>query len=144
MSALRIGIIGSGGIATHRAHSFAALPECRIAAIAARNPETGPALAEAHGSDLTTDWRSLVARDDLDALVVATHNALHAEIVAAGLEQGRHIFCEYPTSRRPAEWSRIASLIEGSAVLRLTHNAHVSEEHLALSASVQSSAPPAF
>ena len=41
MDEIRIGIVGSGGMARRRALAFAALDGCPVPAVAARNPETG-------------------------------------------------------------------------------------------------------
>ena len=42
------------------------------------------------------DWRSLLDESELDAVVVASPAATHAEIVLAALELGLHVFCEKP------------------------------------------------
>ncbi len=142
METLRIGIVGSGGMATRRAQNLSNLDRCHIAAIAARNPETGSRLAKQTGADLTTDWHDLIARDDIHAIVVATHNALHGSIIIAALEAGHHVFSEYPASRTTTECAAIDELIDGQAVLRLAHNAHISSEHRALRTSIDQSGAP--
>lgn len=138
MDTLRLGVVGSGGMATRRAERFAALDDTEVKTIAARNPETGPALARAVGAECVDDWQALIADDGIDAVVVATHNELHGPIVIAALEAGKHVFAEYPTARHPEENARIAGLIAspGSPALRLSNNESVSAEHAALKARV--------
>jgi len=44
----------------------------------------------------TTDWKDLIARDDVDIVFVATPDQLHAEITIAALRAGKHVLCEKP------------------------------------------------
>ena len=107
MDNIRIGVVGSGGMAGTRAGTFSRTAGFRLTAVAARNPETGPALAEALGLQMETDWRRLVARDDVDAVVITTHNELHGAIALAALEAGKHVFSEYPIARFDEELDRL-------------------------------------
>ena len=133
MDKIRIGIVGSGGMARRRAEIFDNLEEFELVAVAARNPETGPALAEKHGVDLLTDWQALMDRQDVDAVVTCTNNDSHGPIAAAALEAGKHVFSEYPVVRSLEDASRLESLIRSSRhVLRLTHRESISAGHRAL------------
>ena len=96
MERIRLGIVGSGGMATRRMTAFSRLAGCEMVALAARNPETGPPLAERYGLALLTDWRDLVAREDVDAVVICTHNESHGPMALAALEAGKHVLLEYP------------------------------------------------
>ena len=44
----------------------------------------------------TTDYRELLARDDLDAIAVTSPDFCHEEHAVAALEAGKHVFCEKP------------------------------------------------
>ena len=103
-----------------------------------------PVLAWPSSQALTSPptGKPLVARDDIQAVVVATHNALHGAIITAALEAGRHVFSEYPASRTAAECAHISRLVDGDAVLRLAHNAHITAEHRALREIVRKSGAP--
>ena len=133
MTNIRIGIVGSGGMANRRADNFAALDSCTLSTIAARNPSTGPALAERLRARLEPDWRSLVSSDDVDAVVIATHNEIHGEIALAALAEGKHVFTEYPICRHAAEAKALAKYCrDGAQVIGTTHNENVSAAHAAL------------
>lgn len=114
-----------------------------VSRIAARNPDTGPALAHEIGCDCTDDWQSLIDADDIDAVFIGTHNSLHGAIAIAALESGKHVFSEYPSSRTPDEDSRIQALISGpqSPVYRLSNNESISAEHAALKEQTASLGP---
>ncbi|MET7397514.1 Gfo/Idh/MocA family oxidoreductase [Dactylosporangium sp. NPDC005572] len=47
-------------------------------------------------AEAVTDWRALIARDDIDVIDVCTPGDSHAEIAIAALEAGKHVLCEKP------------------------------------------------
>ena len=59
--------------------------------------------AQVGASVATGDWREIVARDDVDLVVVATTHRSLAEVSAAALEAGKHVLCEKPLGRSAAE-----------------------------------------
>jgi len=93
---LRIGIIGAGGIVEQRhLPGFAAIDGVEIRAVANRTTESARVVAERWGiPHVENDWRSLIARDDLDAVVVGTWPYLHRDATVAALMAGKHVFCQ--------------------------------------------------
>jgi predicted dehydrogenase len=55
-----------------------------------------------------TDWRALIARDDVDVVDVCTPGDTHAEIAVAALEAGKHVLCEKPLANSVAEAEAMA------------------------------------
>lgn len=51
----------------------------------------------------TTDWRALIARDDIDVIDICTPGDSHAEIALAALAAGKHVLCEKPLANTVAE-----------------------------------------
>ncbi|GAA1061504.1 Gfo/Idh/MocA family protein [Agromyces bracchium] len=47
-------------------------------------------------AESATDWRDVVARDDIDIVDIVTPGGSHAEIAIAALEAGKHVLCEKP------------------------------------------------
>lgn len=45
---------------------------------------------------VTTDYRELIARDDIDAIAVTSPDFMHEEHAVAALRAGKHVFCEKP------------------------------------------------
>jgi biliverdin reductase len=84
---------------------------------------TGRVLASRHGVEYVERWRHVVARDDVDAVFVTTHNDSHAEIAGAALETGKHVFVEYPLATTVEEADRLIALATGAGkVLRVGHD----------------------
>ncbi len=102
MTALRFGVIGCGGIGELRAKALraAGMP---LAAAADADAGKARALAGRHGAAIEADWRALVARADVDAVLVATPHHLHAEMTLAALAAGKHVLCEKPLACTPDE-----------------------------------------
>jgi predicted dehydrogenase len=94
---LNIGIIGCGVVGQKRAQHLAGarLVHCadselaRASRIASLN----------HGCDSSTDWRQLLDRSDIDAVIVATPHDSQVEIVRAAINAGIHVLVEKPAAR---------------------------------------------
>jgi len=86
-----------------RAQSAQAHPECRVVQVVDPVSERAEALAKEVGCEAGADWERLVARRDLDAVVVATPHKHLAPITIAALQTGKHVFCEKPMARTVAE-----------------------------------------
>jgi predicted dehydrogenase len=69
--------------------------------------------AEAAGrlgwAESATDWRAVVARDDIDLVDICTPGDSHAEIAVAALEAGKHVLCEKPLANTVAEAEQMAA-----------------------------------
>jgi predicted dehydrogenase len=116
---LRIGIIGAGGIVAQRhLPGFSTIDGVTIAAVANRTVESGQRVAAEWGiGEVLADWRDLVARDDLDIIVVGTWPYLHRDAVTAALMAGKHVFCQarltmnYADARHMYELSQLSDRV---------------------------------
>ncbi len=94
---LRIGLIGAGQIGTQHLENYEKIPEARVVAVADLLPERVEAAKSKFDiSDGYSDYRELLARDDIDSVDVCVHNNKHAPLTIAVLEAGKNAYCEKP------------------------------------------------
>ncbi|MFC5404294.1 Gfo/Idh/MocA family protein [Cohnella soli] len=97
MSKLKVGIIGTGGIANVHMQSYAANPEVELYAICDLVQERAAQKAEAYGvSQIYTDFREMLNDPQLDAVSICTPNSFHAPIAIAAIQAGKHVLVEKP------------------------------------------------
>lgn len=100
---LRIGLIGVGFGAKVHAPAFQS-EGCEIAAVVARRPERAEAAkVELGAKHAFTDFRGMLALDEIDAVAIASPPAEHREMVLAVLAAGKHVLCEKPFALNVAE-----------------------------------------
>src|SRR5262245_40306204 len=119
---LRVGMVGYAFMGA--AHSQAwrivnrvfDLPaRARMVAVAGRDPVGVAAAAGRLGwAESMTDWRELVARDDIDLVDICTPGDSHAEIALAALDAGKHVLCEKPLANTAAEAGHMAGAAEAA------------------------------
>ncbi|WP_440089912.1 Gfo/Idh/MocA family protein, partial [Streptosporangium sp. LJ11] len=87
-----------------------------MAAVCGRSAEGTAAAAEQMGwAAAETDWRKLIARDDVDVVDICTPGDSHAEIAIAALEAGKHVLCEKPLANTVAEAEAMAAAARSAA-----------------------------
>ena len=88
-----------------------------LQAVCSRNEASVKAFAAQWGyASYETDWRKMIARDDIDAVDICTPNDTHAEIAIAAAAAGKMILCEKPLSRTLAEGEQMVAAIEKAGV----------------------------
>ncbi|MGI9456629.1 MAG: Gfo/Idh/MocA family protein [Aeoliella sp.] len=121
---LNIGMIGYGFMgrahsnAYNRVSNFFDL-EYRpvLKAAAARDADNLRAFADTWGYEsIETDWRALVARDDIDAVDICVPNNLHKEMAIACAEAGKMILCEKPLAMNVREGEQMCQAVEKAGV----------------------------
>ncbi|WP_308202042.1 Gfo/Idh/MocA family protein [Rathayibacter rubneri] len=123
---LRVALIGHAFMGRAHAHAwrtahrfFPLALEPRLVVVAGRDEgRTRAAAAEFGADEWSTDWRAVIARDDIDLVDIVTPGDQHAEIAIAALEAGKHVLCEKPLARSVEEAERMtaaASLASGTA-----------------------------
>jgi predicted dehydrogenase len=114
MSLTRIGIIGAGWWATEsHIPVLQALPSVEVKCICGLEPEHLQKLQHKFGiPHATQDYTELLAREDVDGVVVSSPHGLHYQHAVAALERGFPVLCEKPMALRASEAARLLKLVE--------------------------------
>lgn len=93
---IKIAVIGLGIGASH-ARAIARSNKATLAALCDTNPAKLDAIAQELSCDtVTTDYKTLLSDPEIDAVVVATPDDLHEEMVCEAFRAGKHVLCEKP------------------------------------------------
>ncbi|HUQ91044.1 MAG TPA: Gfo/Idh/MocA family oxidoreductase [Bryobacteraceae bacterium] len=97
---INIGLIGAGGRGTYVASEFAKLGakdgSCQIVAVCDVYEKRKRANAERHNVKGYLDYREVINRDDVDAVIIATPDHWHAPIAIAAMDKGKDVYLEKP------------------------------------------------
>jgi len=121
---LNVGLVGYGFMGRAHSNAFRKVNnffdlEYRpvLKAACARSEEKVRAFADKWGYEsVETDWRKLIARDDIDLIDICTPNNTHAEIAAAAAKAGKMILCEKPLSMDGKQGEQMVKAIEKAGV----------------------------
>jgi len=110
-SEVRIGLIGFGAWGRHHADAITRSKGAKLVAVAARSQPSCAAAREAYPGVATySNYRELLARDDLDAIDIVLPSHLHFEVADAALASGRHVLLEKPMATAVADCDRLIQL----------------------------------
>lgn len=114
---VRIGLIGSQFISSIHAESLQRCAAAQLVAVA--SPTPGHAESFARRFNIPhhfTDYRDLLARPDVDLVVVGVPNHLHAPIALAAARAGKHIVMEKPLCLNLAEADQMLAAARAAGV----------------------------
>ena len=112
-----LGIIGAGRVGLFRGEVAARHPSVEWIGIAERNPNRGPFVAETIGADfLTTDFRELLGRPEVNAVLVSTDEHLHVGPIMAALERKLPLLIEKPLATTLEDSAKVLKAIEEAGV----------------------------
>ncbi|MFG3200212.1 Gfo/Idh/MocA family protein [Streptomyces sp. NPDC048208] len=117
---LRIGMVGYAFMGAAHSQGWRTagrvfdLPrEPVLSVLCGRDGAAVRAAAGRHGwAGTETDWRALIARDDVDLVDICTPGDSHAEIALAALAAGKHVLCEKPLANTVEEAEAMAAAAE--------------------------------
>lgn len=93
---MRVGVIGCGSIGKIHIKNLKVVGADVVAACDIDEEELKYVKANFGVENLYKDYRDLIARSDIDAVVVATPNYLHHRMTIDSLREGKHVLCEKP------------------------------------------------
>lgn len=102
---IRIGIVGAGNIVkTRHLPGFAREDDVQVVAVCNRRRETAEAVAQEWNIPHVVERpEDVIARDDINVVLVGTTPYLHRDLSVAALEAGKHVFCQARMARNVSE-----------------------------------------
>ncbi len=115
---LGIGFAGCGRISTSHLDAIARLPET-VRLVATCDPllPSAERAAEPAGARAFTDYAELLACNGVDAVMIASPNALHFDMTMQAIAAGKHVLCEKPLAETGAEAASLAEAAERAGVV---------------------------
>jgi 1,5-anhydro-D-fructose reductase (1,5-anhydro-D-mannitol-forming) len=98
------------------AREAVAHPRTEIVAAWDEDPERGRAKAQTLGATFHADLAELLARPDVDGVIVTTPTNAHRDVIVAAAEAGKHVFTEKVLALRPAECDEILAAVDRAGV----------------------------
>ncbi|MGH7681592.1 MAG: Gfo/Idh/MocA family protein [Candidatus Eiseniibacteriota bacterium] len=113
---LRLGVIGVGVVAqVNHLPALKGRRDVEVVAISDDDVEKARMVAQHFGIGRSVaDYEALLRMDEIDAVIIATPNHLHAPMTQAALGYGKHVLCEKPPARTLAEASQMADAAQKS------------------------------
>ena len=100
---ITLGCIGVGGMGTDNMQKFLGLPDCQVVAVCDTyedRRQRAKGIVDAQYGDsgcaMYADFREVLARDDIDAVMIAVQDHWHALIATAAAKAGKDMYCEKP------------------------------------------------
>ena len=111
MADLKLGLIGTGAIGrTHIERINNTLQGAKVVAVSDAFADAGKRVAEKYGCKFFADGEELINDANIDAVIVTTADAYHAQYVKAAIKAGKFVFCEKPLAPEAAVCKEIVDM----------------------------------
>lgn len=116
MESLRFALVGCGGMGRAVAGGAANVEGVSVVVTCDLVEERRQQAAKQFSAEPMLDYHEVVTRDDVDAVIVATHPAAHREVVEAAAAAKKHIFCEKPIAPTVADADAMVAAVNAAGV----------------------------
>lgn len=115
---MRLGLVGTGLMATRHAEAFGRIDGVTLAAAIDINRDTADLFAQGHGFETSYgDLETALEDGNLDGLAIVTPDSTHFSLTMAALEAGLHVFCEKPLATNAADALRMSKRAEAAGLV---------------------------
>ncbi|HEY1298033.1 MAG TPA: Gfo/Idh/MocA family oxidoreductase [Chloroflexota bacterium] len=116
MTDLGVAVFGAGRAGHSHAHAIEHSAEVRLVAVFDADQDRADAYAEQHGCLAFTSPEAILQRDDVDLVMIALPNFLHASASIQAVSAGKHVFLEKPMADTLEECDQIIAATERAGV----------------------------
>lgn len=114
---INLGMIGQGGRGVYLSRQFTKYAEenngaCKIVAVCDVYEKRKRKAAELYKCDGYLDYREVIARPDVDAVVIATPDHWHAKIALEAMDAGKDVYCEKPMTHTIEEAKQLSATVK--------------------------------
>ncbi len=122
MDTLHFALVGCGGIALqNHLPGLALCRDVKVHAVCDAHPATLENARRTTGAPVaSTDYREILTRDDIHAVIIATPNVHHAPAALLAVQHGKHVLCEKPLALNQADARAMADAAEKAGVRHMT------------------------
>lgn len=114
---IRWGIVSTANIARAFVRPVQASGTATVVAVASRSREKAEAFGEELGIPVRYgSYEALLADSSIDAVYIGLPNSLHAEWTMRAAQAGKHVLCEKPLARTPAEAQQMFAAADAAGV----------------------------
>lgn len=112
---VQVALIGSGGMGVADATTNITVPGVKLVAVCDLYDGRLSEAKKRWGNDISTtkDFREILERKDVDAVIIATPDHWHKDISVAAMNKGKHVYCEKPM---------VHDITEGPAIISAQNN----------------------
>jgi predicted dehydrogenase len=120
---IRVAVIGAGYWGPNLIRNFHTCPETEVVAVCDRDEARLQKVISGYPTiEAVTNFDTIVARQDIDAVAIATPVSTHAPLATAGLQAGKHVLVEKPLAGSVAEAEALVRVAaENQCVLMVDH-----------------------
>lgn len=114
-SVVTLGVIGTGSKGTAGMQNFMSIPAAKVVAVCDVNRNNRNAAGDRSkvpADSRYNDFRELLAREDIDAVLIASPDHWHVLQAKAAIEAGKDVYCEKPLAN---------TIMEGRALVNTVH-----------------------
>ncbi|HYP16952.1 MAG TPA: Gfo/Idh/MocA family oxidoreductase [Opitutus sp.] len=113
-----VAVFGAGAIGLDHIGSFKGHPNATVLAVADTSIERARTAAELHGVPVvSSDYREILARDDVDVVSIALPNYLHAPAGLAALRAGKHVMIDKPMATNARDAAQLIAAAKKRGLL---------------------------
>ena len=119
---IKIGIVGTGGMAHTHARAYQKIRGCKLVAACDVVPKRARDFAKEF--DIPTahvDVEEMLAETPMDAVSVVTSDGAHCPVSLAAIRRGKHVLCEKPLAVNYAEARKMAAAAKRKGVINMVN-----------------------